>query len=682
MNDTVVVTGVCVTPAKLITYTARGWTLLIADTAQANQWAGLLVRANPPDSTQLIADGFLNVAAGDVITITGFISEFPSLRGFSLTQFQPVPGHPISIIGSAPVPKPIVKNVGDFYTGIFANGKIQYYTGEPFESMLVEFHNLTVNNKVNLTRGTFSAVDAAGNEISEYDYSHFFTLGGGSLDHPGADSNWVRIYNALGNGRRIDTLRGVIATSSGSEGPRGYRIAPLFPGDIVFNPAPAPPLVTTHRRNPVIVTPDSTATISVKITQQENGSAPAYDTLYYSVNSGAFARVPLTFRANDTTYVGVIPKQSAGAFVRYFVQVADTFGQVIRVANSATSGISADTSKGMFFYTVLNRPLTIQDVQYTPYLNGRTPYLGAVTPLSGIITADTAHIPLSPPTAGSTSSWYMQSTNQPWSGIWLTPADTTTQKQMAALRNGDSVMVTGTVQEQFDVTRLGNITGVQKLTSGNPEPAPAVRTTGGFNVGNGSPTAESYEGMVVRFNNVTVTDINPTFSDPNEYALSDGSGAVVVQKNPLNKYSNIPADTAFGKTILHVGNKFTFVTGIIHYSFNQYKFVPRTDADFGTLTGVSLPGDGVLPITYAMSQNYPNPFNPSTVIAYDMPVAGPVSLKVYNVIGQQVATLVNQVVAPGHYTVRFDGGSLSSGVYFYRLQTNGFVSTKKMMLIK
>jgi predicted extracellular nuclease len=338
----------------------------------------------------------------------------------------------------------------------------------------------------------------------------------------------------------------------------------------------------------------------------------------------------------------------------------------------------------MFFYTVLNRPLTIQDVQYTPYLNGRTPYLGAVTPLSGIITADTAHIPLSPPTAGSTSSWYMQSTNQPWSGIWLTPADTTTQKQMAALRNGDSVMVTGTVQEQFDVTRLGNITGVQKLTSGNPEPAPAVRTTGGFNVGNGSPTAESYEGMVVRFNNVTVTDINPTFSDPNEYALSDGSGAVVVQKNPLNKYSNIPADTAFGKTILHVGNKFTFVTGIIHYSFNQYKFVPRTDADFGTLTGVSLPGDGVLPITYAMSQNYPNPFNPSTVIEFALPKESYVTLTVYNTLGELVTTLVDGVRSAGYYREEFNASHIPSGLYFYRLNVSSLEKTfvKKMLLLK
>ena len=67
------------------------------------------------------------------------------------------------------------------------------------------------------------------------------------------------------------------------------------------------------------------------------------------------------------------------------------------------------------------------------------------------------------------------------------------------------------------MTRLGNITAVVEHTSGNAVPAPVVLTTGAFNVGNGAPTAEPWEGMLVRFNNVAVTDTNPTFSDPSEY---------------------------------------------------------------------------------------------------------------------------------------------------------------------
>ena len=96
---------------------------------------------------------------------------------------------------------------------------------------------------------------------------------------------------------------------------------------------------------------------------------------------------------------------------------------------------------------------------------------------------------------------------------------------------------------------------------------------------------------------------------------------------------------------------------------------------------------GVTPITqipgeYKLGQNYPNPFNPVTKISFDLPKTGLVSLKVFDVLGKEVATLVNEVKNPGSYTVDFDGASLSSGVYFYRLETNGFVATKKMMLIK
>ena len=678
-GDTVVVTGLCAVPAKVITYTAAGWTMTLYDTAaNPTQWGAVLVRGNAPaDTTQLISDGFLNVAAGDIITMTGVVSEFPLSRGGSLTQFQPLAGNPIQIIGSAPVPKPVVKNVSDFYQGIFPGGKVRYSTGEPMEGMYVEFHNLTVDNKINTARGTFSAVDSAGNEISEYDYSHFFTLGHGTYL---ADTTWQRIYDGLGVGVRIDTLRGVIATSSGSESPRGYRIAPLYPTDIVFGIVP--PLLTTHRRNPVVVAPDSTPAIGVKVSVQTGGSAISDVALIYSANNGAWTSVAMTYQASDTTYVAHIPQMALNTTVRYFIKATDILTHSAILANSATSGLAADTSKGFFFYTVLNRPLTIRDIQYTPYINGRTPYLGAVLTLSGIITADTSRISLSPLSNGGTSAWYMQSTNQLWSGLWLSTSDTATQRQLSAIRNGDSVSVTGTVQEQFDVTRLGAITSVTKISSGNPEPAPLVRTTGSFNVGNGDPGAEPYEGMLVKFNNLTVSDINPTFSDPTEFSVNDGSGAVVVRRDGRNKYSNVLADTAYGKTLLYAGNKIASLTGVIYYSFNQYKIVPRTDADFGVITDVPEAGTQSIPTAYALSQNYPNPFNPSTVIAYDVPAAGPLTLKVYNLLGQEVATLVNHVAAAGHYTVRFDAGSLASGIYFYRIQSANFVATKKMLLVK
>jgi photosystem II stability/assembly factor-like uncharacterized protein len=84
----------------------------------------------------------------------------------------------------------------------------------------------------------------------------------------------------------------------------------------------------------------------------------------------------------------------------------------------------------------------------------------------------------------------------------------------------------------------------------------------------------------------------------------------------------------------------------------------------------------------SLEQNYPNPFNPATTIKYSIPKEGLVTLKVYNVIGEEVATLVNEIKLVGNYNLTFDGENLSSGIYFYKLQAGDFVETKKMVFIK
>ena len=102
----------------------------------------------------------------------------------------------------------------------------------------------------------------------------------------------------------------------------------------------------------------------------------------------------------------------------------------------------------------------------------------------------------------------------------------------------------------------------------------------------------------------------------------------------------------------------------------------------GSYTPLGTPSSSEVPEKYSLSQNYPNPFNPRTLIKLTLPEDGSVTLKVYNMIGAEVKTLVEGIHKAGEYNIYFDGSEFSSGVYFYSLRTDKFSATKKMILIK
>ena len=89
-----------------------------------------------------------------------------------------------------------------------------------------------------------------------------------------------------------------------------------------------------------------------------------------------------------------------------------------------------------------------------------------------------------------------------------------------------------------------------------------------------------------------------------------------------------------------------------------------------------------IPQTFELSQNYPNPFNPETEIRYQTPEVSQVTLTVYDVLGREVATLVNEQLPAGIHRATWDAGGFPSGMYLYRLTANGFVETKKLILLK
>jgi len=121
-----------------------------------------------------------------------------------------------------------------------------------------------------------------------------------------------------------------------------------------------------------------------------------------------------------------------------------------------------------------------------------------------------------------------------------------------------------------------------------------------------------------------------------------------------------------------------YVTGVSYDSL--------TGLDFATIkysqsTGISQTSS-IIPEHFSLSQNYPNPFNPVTNLEFGISDWGFVSLKVYDILGKEVSTLVNEKLSPGNYKVEFDGSGLPSGVYFYRITAGEFTDTKRMLLVK
>lgn len=685
-------------PPYEITFNSGGRTMVISDTgaAAADPWTSILVLYGA-DNTSILSggkwtggtfdnNGYNAIKAGDIIQIRGTISEFPTPATISLTQFAPDTNEAVVILSSGnPIPPAPLKKISDFNIGANPGGKINFIGGEPWESKQVMFTNLTITAVVNASRGTWAITDSAGNTLSMYDWSTHFTL---ATRNPPRDST----YFMPAVGTKIDTIRGYIGTVSGGEANRGYRIAPIYPSDVKYGVVL--PALTTHRRTPIVVDKDSTPTVTVKAYRQ-TGSAFALDTLkgvklVYKVNNGAWVETTMVAAQawKDSLFSVKLPKQNAGDYVYYFVKATDLNKQttILASGSNTSSGLltQLDTSKGFFFYKVLDRTaqpiLSIREVQYTPFVNGMTPYLAAYDSVGGIITADTSGLlKAGRSQGGGTTVYYMQSTNQPWSGIWVVGPDSV----MKFVLNGDSVVVKGTLTEFNGITEIFNVNNLRIVSRGNPLPAPVVLKTSVFgpNVANGNLGAEPYEGMLVRVDSVTVTSIDPVFQDPYQYEVSNSTAPMLVTRDGRNTFSNIETDS--GLTILRVGNKLKSITGVIHYFNNRYKLVPRSNADFGDfISSAKLVREDVIPESYSLAQNYPNPFNPATTIRYAIPAEQFVTLKVYNVIGQEVATIVEGVQSAGTYSAQFDASKLATGLYVYRLTAGNFVQTKKMMLVK
>lgn len=157
------------------------------------------------------------------------------------------------------------------------------------------------------------------------------------------------------------------------------------------------------------------------------------------------------------------------------------------------------------------------------------------------------------------------------------------------------------------------------------------------------------------------------------------SGPLVTASPNLNPFLPTSAQWATKKFSLPVGTNKVKFTGLSQYGNNLFL---DNICVVGNSTGIINTQNSIIPMSFNLSQNYPNPFNPTTKINFSVPKQGLVTLKIYDILGKEVMTLVNETIAAGNYDVSFNGSNLASGAYFYRIESGSFTDIKRMMLIK
>jgi len=284
--------------------------------------------------------------------------------------------------------------------------------------------------------------------------------------------------------------------------------------------------------------------------------------------------------------------------------------------------------------------------------------LGEVLTLHGTVTTLNYN-------TGNSSSYYLQD-DQGW-GI-----NFYSSKINYKLEPGDQVQITGKIEFYNGLTEITAIdTAAVRVVGKGVLPAP-------LELNGGAEMNERNEGALVRLTGYYLA--NPAaWPAANKNATLQFIRARDTVLVFIDKETDIDGSPA--------PQGYWAITGVIdQYTTsvppnNKYEIRPRSLGDLTQMTGIAR-GSEELPASYALQQNYPNPFNPVTTIEFAAPAAGEVRLKVYDLLGKEVASVFEGRLEAGFHRFSFDGSRLSSGVYFYRVEAGGYTELKKMTLIK
>lgn len=657
-GDTVTIVGVVMVapyrdanPDSGTTLIAGAPALILQDTTETD-WAGMLVRY--PGMPTGNPFGILDT--GYVIRATGVVIEY-----FKTTEFDLIDFEASNVLGIMQRPQPVLVTLDSLAELGGREGKL---LAERWESVFIRVDTVTATSG-GVGTGSYEVFDDNNTQIIIANQSSYFR--NATVPTPGTLLNVRAGY--------IQNRDNIPNTTYAN------LINPVYPGDVevlLFAPN-----VSNVSRNPVLVGYGDPVTITAQISDEDGTISSA--SLFYRKNMGINNELTMTNTSGDE-WQAVIPAQSDSSIIDFFIRAVDNDNNI--------SVYPADTTKNRYYYLVLDRPLIVQDVQYNPYGGLYNGYYGYEVTVRGIVTADTTDLEGTETGTLLGTQVFMQNGTGSWSGIKIRGTET------LSLIRGDDVTVTGIAGEDFGVTMINGIDSPSNIvinSTGNPLPEPQVLLTSSIDLlPAGTVDAEKWESVLIKYENITVTDENAD-GDPGpdpgsgpsrnygDILVADGSNSNtrIAMQYGTHDYHNFwfaGMDTI--PNYVREGNTFQSITGILWFGFSNYKLLPRKNDDFvGWITDVE--NDLVLPSQYELLQNYPNPFNPSTKIEYSLPVEGNVTLKIFNLLGEEVRTLVNnEQKSAGKYSVTFDAANLATGIYIYRLQVSDFSSNKKMILLK
>jgi len=641
---------------RTILYFGKAWGCYIQD-HDGSAWSGLNIYQ--ADST---VQGTLFDLVDTVGTyeFTGVVTPYGQTTELMLTT-APQPIEINLIEQHTKRPDPIPLTLDSFYT---ADGGFNYnlrkYLGMYVILTADETHPLITSDLISgtgSTAGGFKINDLSGHSGLMYAQSKYFKTGATYTLRP--------TYTPPPAGSQLSYVRGLLEVYNNV-----WEVVPIYPNDL--GPIlTSPPNISNVKRSPGIVGPNDDVTITATV-KGLLGATVTGVKLYMRVNSGNLDSLVMTKTSGDTLYSCVISKIATdSAFVDYYIKASDN--------NQLSSTSPQNLVTGRYSYFILTRPLRIQDVRYSPFGSAYSGYNSYRVTLTGVVTADTSDIP------GNKSSnpprVYIQNGSGPWSGI-LIGTSGVNGTDITKVKRGDNITVEGVISLGSLGVKIDSISPIIINSQNNPLPAPKelLTETVGISV-LGTLAAEQWSGCLVTYKNVTIDVANADGSS--NFGESYGNDGVLPHTRIIWSDGNTRFNAGASAVKVTAGDYFASITGVLGYTHAYYKLAPRKDDDISGYVPTDIKVvSSAIPTQYNLNQNYPNPFNPTTTIQYSIPKSGLVTIKIYNILGQQLRILVNQVLNAGTYNVSFDASALNSGVYFYSLSVDNFTQVKKMMLLK